>query len=112
MGSHQAPNTHVRRRLVSARKAGALRLRLFLRETCKPCLVGTAQHLVLSGLDDTIGPLVPRIAQSFPPTPRFDLRMMAAEQHIGHTHAVVFLGPRVVRTIEQHIDKTVLYRRL
>src|SRR5271163_5186875 len=99
MGSHQAPYTHVRHRLFAS-DTGALPLRCFLRETCKPCLIGTAQHLVVSSLLDQIGPFVECVAQRFAPAPQLDLRMMAAEQHIGYTHALVFLGTRVMRTIQ------------
>ena len=38
--------------------------------------------------------------------------MMPAEQHLGHAHALVFLGARVVRTIEQPVDEAVLHGRL
>src|SRR5262245_34963528 len=121
MGSPLEPLTHERSRLCLATRAAdpaanstdpQSGLRPFLRETCEPCLIGTAQQPVRTRPIDQIGPFLERIAQRFAPAPELDFRMMAAEQHIGHPHALILLRPRVVRTVKQTIDEAILHRRL
>src|SRR5262249_22641083 len=121
MGSPLEPLTHERPRLCLATCAAGPAanstepqsgLRRFFRETREPCLIGTAQQPVRTRPLDQIGPLFERVAQRFAPAPELDFRMMTTEQYIGHPLALIFLGPRVVRTVEQTIDEAVLHGRL